>query len=69
MFVSTVCKGSNFISLYKGGRRSFFSCLHPTVKAVGTEAALVENCPIFLFVEGNGGTLLQCIDNQSVVKA
>ncbi len=69
MFVSTVCKDSNFISLYKGGRRSFFSCLHPTVKAVGTVAALVENCPIFLFVEGVGDMLLQYIDNQSVIKA
>ncbi|MDY5681284.1 MAG: hypothetical protein SPF35_07135 [Prevotella sp.] len=39
------------------------------VKAVGTVAALLENCPIFLFVEGDGGALLQCIDNQSVVKA
>ena len=69
MFVSSVCKDSNFISLYKGGRKSFFSCLHPTVKAVGTETALLENCPIFLFVEGDGGVLLQCIDSQSVVKA
>jgi len=69
VFVSTVCKDSNFISLYKGGRRSFFSCLHPTVKAVGTVAAFVENCPIFLFVEGVGDMLLQYIDNQSVIKA
>ena len=58
MFVSTVCKGSNFISLYKGGRRSFFFFFHPTVKAVGTEGALVENCPIFPFVEVDGGVLL-----------
>ena len=43
--------------------------MHPTVKAVGTVAALLENCPIFLFVEDDGGALLQCIDNQSVVKA
>lgn len=46
----------------------FFSCLHPTVKAVGTVADSVGNCPIFLFVEGVGDILLQYIDNQSVVK-
>ena len=43
--------------------------MHPTVKAVGTVAALLENCPIFLFVEGDGDALLQYTDNQSVVKA
>ena len=32
-------------------------------------AALLENCPIFLFVEGDGNALLQYTDNQSVVKA
>ena len=58
MFVSSVCKDSNFISLYKGGRMSFFSCLHPTVKAVGTGADSVGNCSIFPFVDGGSVVLL-----------